>query len=397
MFNENPFNTGSPARGEGFLERKKIIHHINLFIKKKNQFSLLIFGQRRIGKTSLLKKIQDDSDLHEIVLPVYFNLQDKTNCELHRLLFEIAGKIVNNLDLKMNLKAESFLPDRASSYFQKKFIPSIIKRLPEQKQLLLLFDEFDVFGLAEDTENESIPDIMASKKLIPYFANLIEDIHENKYPVKFIFAIGLNYKDSNPERFEQLMKYGTQEELSYFSEEETQEVLKMSNSSIPFDKGAMAEIYSLTFGHPYFTQGLASKSFAAAVKMKSSHVTSDIVRQELMTAINSYSSGVYWIWDSLSDIDQVILYIMALVKEENHLITIDSIQEKAASLDLTTVIANLTYTINRLKIYKFITENKQGEYEFCGEFIRKWIVVNVSEAEIMKLRDKIVRLMISIQ
>lgn len=120
MLIENPFNTGSPARGEGFFERKKIVHNITSFIKKKNQFSLLILGQRRIGKTSLLKKIQDDLNLREIVFPVYFNLQDKTNCELHRLLFEIAGKIVNSLELKMNLKEESFMPDRASSYFQKK-------------------------------------------------------------------------------------------------------------------------------------------------------------------------------------------------------------------------------------------------------------------------------------
>ncbi|HLP62556.1 MAG TPA: hypothetical protein VK186_27200 [Candidatus Deferrimicrobium sp.] len=388
MLIENPFNTGSPARGEGFFERKKILHNITSFIKKKTQFSLLILGQRRIGKTSLLKKIQDDLNLREIVFPVYFNLQDKTNCELHRLLFEIAGKIVNSLELKMNLKEESFMPDRASSYFQKKFIPRVMKRLPDRKQLLLLFDEFDVFGLTEDMEDQSISDTMASKQLIPYISGLIEVIHAKEYPVKFIFAIGLNYKDLNPGRFEQLIKFGTQEELSCFSEEETRAVLKMSDSSIPFDTGAMAEVYSLTFGHPYFTQGLASKSFAAAVKMRAGRVTRDIVRQEFMGAINSYSSGVYWIWDSLSANDQVVLYIMALIKEENHLITIDSIREKAATLDLASVIVNLTHTVDRLKLFKFITDNNQGEYEFCGEFIRKWIVGNVSEAEIMKLRYK---------
>ncbi|HLP46835.1 MAG TPA: hypothetical protein VK469_12840, partial [Candidatus Kapabacteria bacterium] len=54
------------------------------------------------------------------------------------------------------------------------FIPRVIKHLPVRKQLLMLFDEFDVFDLTEDMKDESISNTMASKQLIPYISDLIE-------------------------------------------------------------------------------------------------------------------------------------------------------------------------------------------------------------------------------
>ncbi len=101
MASKNPFNTGSPARGEGFLGRQTVIRSIHSFLRNKTQFNLLLFGQRRIGKTSLLRKLQEDPELVDMAVPVYFNLQDKASIELPRLLFEIANRIIVELELEM--------------------------------------------------------------------------------------------------------------------------------------------------------------------------------------------------------------------------------------------------------------------------------------------------------
>ncbi|MDQ1354241.1 MAG: hypothetical protein QG657_4550, partial [Acidobacteriota bacterium] len=388
MLSKNPFNTGSPARGAGFLGRQSIIHNILSFLEKKTQFNLLLFGQRRIGKTSLLRKLQDDPGLRERAFPVYFNLQDKASIELHRLLFEIAGRIISDLGLKIELNIENFTQDNASFHFQNDFIPLVTGRLPDRKQLLLLFDEFDVLDAVEDVEDDPSIATFASKQFIRFTANLIEDIQAKKYPIKFIFAIGRNYKDLEPKRFGQIMKFGPQEELSYFSKEETRELLKASDNSIPFDAEAVDEIYSLTFGHPYFAQCLASVSFDAAEKNHADFVTRDIVRDRLIASIKSYSSGIYWIWDSLSPTDKLILYIMAALKEENQPATMDTIREKAASLEITPAVEELKPTIEKLQNFKFVNDH-HGQYDFYVEFIRKWIAGEVSGSEIAKLLDKV--------
>lgn len=162
------------------------------FLRKKNENNLLIFGQRRIGKTSLLRKLQDAPDLMENASPVYFNLQDKASTQLHKLLYQIANRIIIDLDLEITLNDGDFEGDHASIYFQKNFIPLVMERLPDKKQLLLLFDEFDVLGEIEDVEDDSFVDTFASKRFIPFTAMLIEEIQAKKYPVKFIFAVGRN-------------------------------------------------------------------------------------------------------------------------------------------------------------------------------------------------------------
>jgi formylglycine-generating enzyme required for sulfatase activity len=389
MLSKNPFNTGSPARGDDFFGRGKIIASIISFLRKKKENNFLIFGQRRIGKTSLLRKLQDAPELIENAFPVYFNLQDKASTQLQKLLYEIASRIVSDLDLKIAIKAGDFEDDNASFYFRKNFIPQVMERLLNKKQLLLLFDEFDVLGEIEDVEDDSTVDTFASKRFIPFTATLIEEIQAKKYPVKLIFAVGRNYKDLEPKRFGQIMKFGPQEELAYFSKEESRQLLKSSESSIPFDAEAMDEIYSLTSGHPYLTQCLASVSFDAAEQNNTGCITRDIVRHNVISAVKNYSSGVYWIWDSLSVNDRIILYLMAALRKENRPITMDSIRGKADASNLTPVVDNLSQTLDKLKSFKFVKDYKKNRYDFYVEFFKEWITASISDAEIEKLLEKI--------
>ena len=72
----NPFNLGGPARGEDFYNRKEILQSIQTFIySSPHETHLLVTGQRRIGKTSLLRRIQDITE--DSIHAVYYDLQDK--------------------------------------------------------------------------------------------------------------------------------------------------------------------------------------------------------------------------------------------------------------------------------------------------------------------------------
>lgn len=389
FLSQNPFNTGSPVRGGGFIGRLPLIGNITRFLKSKDQYNLLIFGQRRIGKTSLLRKLQDIPGLLEIACPVYFNLQDKATTEITALLLEIADKIIRDLELNINIKTDQLKAFKDGTYFQEKFIPQVITQLPGEKQLLLLFDEFDVLNETEDVENDSLVDTFSMKRFIPFMTGLIEELQAKKRLVKFIFAVGRNYKDLEPRRFGQILKFGSQEELSLFTREETWELLTCSDNLIPFTESAREEIYSITFGHPYFTQCLASASYDAAEQKKSPVVTPELVSGQIIPTLKRFSSGIYWIWDSLSASHKTVLYLMALLKEENHPLHYSTIREKAASLSLLPAIDQLEQLLDSLKAFKFIHKQEDGSFDFYVEFIRKWITQEISQSEIERLLDKI--------
>ena len=63
----------------------------------------------------------------------------------------------------------------------------------------------------------------------------------------------------------------------------------------------------------------------------------------------------------------------------------NSPEKKAADLDLSYLVKNLPHTLEKLKAAKYIRESPAagGEYEFYVEFIRKWIVTNVSDKDIL--------------
>ena len=380
--NENPFNTGSPARGQNFFGRKEIIDDILLFLKKSSESTFLLSGQRRIGKTSLLRKLQDDRELVAPARPVYFNLQDKARSLLPQLLLEIAQRIVLDLDLNIKVNEEDFTNSKGPDFFKEKFIPSVCAELGGSKPLVLLLDEFDVLGDIEVVEGDASLDVFAFRSFIPFVDNLVESIRQKKYPLKFVFAIGRNYKDLDTKRYGPLTKFAKNREISYFSKNEVEDLLKKF-STIPLKKEAIDEIYALTSGHPFFIQCLGSAAFDNAEKNGREGISREIVREEFLPTIKSHSSGVYWVWDSLSAHDQIILYLMAVLKEENQPITIGAVREKAFSLNFAPAVEDLARIIERLKTFKFIKESKTG-YEFYVEFIRQWIVTDIKEAETAK-------------
>jgi WD40 repeat protein/class 3 adenylate cyclase len=396
---QNPFVAGLPVKGEDFFGRKDILGEVILFLEKPSEVSFLIYGQRRVGKTSLLWKIQAEPAVLELACPVYYNLQAAYHTPLNQLLFDIADNIGMQTRLGLDLKKESFTGADPFDYryFRDIFIPMVMDKLPANRSLLLLFDETDVMVPSEKEKNDPNAAAFASMTFIPFFAGLIEDIRHKKYPVKFILAIGREYKDPGQKQFNLLAKSGSQVEISYFTREETELLLEtLAGPYIPFEEDAVNAVYAITAGQPFFTQGLAGASFDAAEKNKQKFITPGIVKQQVTAAIKSYSSGVYWVWDTLSIDDQVLLYLIALMREENKPINLKTIKEKAAGLNLETPTQNLPQTLKRLISYKFLkkTHRPADEYDFKVEFFRRWIVTEVSEADFARAkkdREKVKR------
>ncbi|MCP4218560.1 MAG: hypothetical protein GY765_28255 [bacterium] len=386
---DNPFITGTPARGSGFIGRESIIDKIGDFLNNKSQYNLLIFGQRRIGKTSLLRKLQDDRFLPFPIAPVYLNLQDKAGIPIHKLLYDIALRLVTDLEMDMEVKSEDFTEGRAEAFFTRHFFPLVAGAMPENKQLLLLFDEFDVLGDTEDVHGDAEVESFASRRFIPFITGLVEEIKEKNYPVKIIFAVGRNYKDLAPRRFGGILKFGSQEELGYFSLQGLRGLLMESSQWIPFSEEAVEEVYRLTAGHPYFSQCLASAAFEAAEKEKAAQVSAEMVSSRFHTAIKRSASGVFWVWDSLAPRDRVHLYIIALLKKESAAITLETIRKKAAELDLLPALDKTAQTLDHLLAFKFLRQDKECRYDFYVPFFMRWISDEMSEADIGKQLDSL--------
>lgn len=69
----NPYVAGNPVRGKNFFGRADILERVAQELRNPGTSAIVLFGQRRIGKTTVLLRLQETLPKDEF-LPVLFDL-----------------------------------------------------------------------------------------------------------------------------------------------------------------------------------------------------------------------------------------------------------------------------------------------------------------------------------
>ena len=117
----NPYIAGAPV-----TETRMFFGREDVFDWIQNNLSglyadhiLVVHGQRRVGKTSVLKQL--GNRLPERYIPIFFDLQGRTHTTLERFLWWLAREIVRVLKQERNIDLP--LPDKEALLL----IPNILK------------------------------------------------------------------------------------------------------------------------------------------------------------------------------------------------------------------------------------------------------------------------------
>jgi hypothetical protein len=241
----NPYIAGKALGQErGFFGREDILRLVETTLGIPDQNALVLFGQRRIGKTSILLQLQ-----HRLpsppFLPVYFDLLDRAKKPLGELLFEIASTIADTAGMAL-LNREQF--DDQGSYFQTIFLPTLYAALGAECNPVLLLDEFDVLDIADE---EQLPSDAAAYTFFPYLRALLE----REPRLRFVFVIGRRAEDLSM-NVKATFKASLYQRVSVLDEPSTRELITSAErqGTLVFDPAAIDHILALTAGHPYFTQ-----------------------------------------------------------------------------------------------------------------------------------------------
>jgi len=376
FFSQNPFITSAEVyNDEDFFDREQVLHAVDKFIKRKNDYNFLIFGQRRIGKTSTLKRIQKvHNSNHNIVK--YYNLQGDAETTLPVLLAKVRELISNNLN--MPCENSDIISEKD---FLNVFLP-LLKQYLVNKQLILLFDEFDVLGERENII--ALKQTYSFHKFVDFIPKIIEKIKDNEIPLKLIFAIGRNYKDLDNERFGQVTKFGQQVEVTFFSKKIVFQLLEQKKDDISFTPQAKEKLWQLSGGQPYFTQCLASFSYETAEDDNTRFITDEIVENSFLPTVKRYSSGVLWIWDTLIAVDKIILFLIAELTDNKWVISVESIKKIAEKKQLLPATKELDQTLTRLVNIKFLQQTEVKQYVFKSDFFRKWVNTQINLHDLQK-------------
>ncbi len=178
---------------------------------------VLIYGMRRIGKSSLLQRLSLDSRFRKHYEMVHLDLERhlKSSDTPATLLGKIADHIREELTLARARNVEPQLENAPDCYVAfEKYLRRIADALGDNKRLLLLFDEFQMLFMARETQ--------------PGFEDLVKTLRHwiQFLPVGFVVAGTPELKKATLGPEQRLFQLGLSVELKALDEQAARELIQ---------------------------------------------------------------------------------------------------------------------------------------------------------------------------
>ncbi|WP_019499689.1 SUMF1/EgtB/PvdO family nonheme iron enzyme [Pseudanabaena sp. PCC 6802] len=297
----NPYIVGRPiAEPELFFGRESLFEFIHDQLENHQQV-ILLHGQRRIGKSSVLAQIPNFVGKGEFVF-VLFDLQDKAKLPLERVLQNLATKILDRLmdvtELPRDAAGEMLSQIATNNnIFADDFLPRISELLAG-KPLVLLLDEFDVL-------NNYQPDA-AVEHFFPHLQELLE-----RYQDLFVIPV-IGRQPEDLDKLLHLFRRAPNQRIGLLDRTSaTRLIVEPVKGILTYEPDAIQAILALTSGHPYFTQVMCAAVFNRARAEEREVVTAEDVRDAVDDAIELGEGGLAWFRDGLHISDRVFFYAVA--------------------------------------------------------------------------------------
>lgn len=358
----NPYIVGNPIKDKAnFFGRQDIFREVLQVLRQRESNAIVLYGQRRIGKTSVLLQLEKELANGGEFTPVYFDLQDKAAKTLAEVLYELSQRISKVIG-HTGPDFSSF--DERGDYFRDVFLQEITGKVAAGG-LVLLFDEFDVLDSPLQTQ--------ASEAFFPYLRAWMTDIRR----VKFVFVIGRRPEDLSV-RTMSTFKGIQSTRVSFLSKDDAECVVRQSEEdhSLQWEQAAVDRVLDLTHGHPYFTQLLCSvvwENARDAITSETPLITTSSADSAVMQALKFGANAFSWIWDGLPPAERVVAAAMAEVQEE--IITQEKLIETLNQSGVRLVARELEFAPETLIDWEVLIAS-DGAYRFAIPLLRRWVLIN---------------------
>ncbi len=249
----NPY-TLRPVSGEGFYGRNNELRDlVNNLRDLQPGEAVLLWGPRRIGKTSMLLQFQQHVMSSEDYVLAFVDMQRLSGRSTTMFLRDIVKAIVKELPASSTAQAPTLARMKRDplGYFR-----GFLENIPDlrNKHIVLILDEFQLLSELYD-EQVTLADINR------YFRSMIQ----HRQGLSMIFCGGgiLETLLRQPEAAF-LLELARFQEIDCLDEAAARQLIIQPAHRIQYDDAAVNDLIELTAGHPYYLQWLCGELLARA-------------------------------------------------------------------------------------------------------------------------------------
>lgn len=306
---ENPYTPGPPIREkEMFFGRTRDLEELSKSLGSTTANRVILLrGQRRMGKTSLLYRLATELAAGPYA-PVLIDMQSfALHTDPHYLLENFADKIQKDVyqhkAIFVPLPArEQFLSDAPATFNE--YLMSVKEHLHKQR-LILLIDEFEGIQRYVKPDDDGI---------LWYLRGIMQ--HNPNLSFLLANASYMPLIEDDRAVFFNLVQ---EHKLGRFTPEEAHRlIVEPVRNNLEYDELAVQKMLALTDGWPYFIHVMSDKLVRYCNEQRRSYVTINEVNVALDQVLHEQTSSILWIWQGLSSsTERLVLALLAQEKGQS--------------------------------------------------------------------------------
>jgi hypothetical protein len=305
QFIPNPYVVGTPLEAGSplFFGRRDVLAFIQENLTASYRNNLVLIGQRRTGKTSLLKQLP--VQLGDDYLPVYLDGQALgLDPGLPNFFLSLATEIAFALEdrgFSITLPEYEDFAASPTTAFAHKFLARVRDRI-EHRHLLLMFDEFEELETAVNRGNLDASIFGFVRHLIQHAANL-----------SVIFCGTHRLEELASDYWNVLFNISLYRQIAFLEQAEALRLIQepVEKYGMYYDDLALDKMWQVTAGHPYFLQLLCHSLVNQHNKTKRNYATVADVNTALEEILASGEAHFVYLWTEASPEQRLVLVALS--------------------------------------------------------------------------------------
>lgn len=375
--NEEPYDLEPVTDENEFIGRKKIINSLRKIRKKIT--SSYVFGQRRVGKTSIVKTLQSIIQ-SENILVIYIEAGDWSNATSPHKSMGDLGNIICNKIKRSNKKFSSIItPDFDGSFNRITDFLDEVTVVDNTFEVLIILDEFDRISSELLCQGEVGKSFMLTIRSISNRDNF-GFILVGGEKLEYLLSQWQEFNKFKPIRVDYFDKQAEWEDFKNLIKYPVVNILEISDQAVDY-------IYNQTSGNPYFTKKICIELFSLMASNRDSHVTQ--VEAKKATDIARYKNNIgatdfshFW-KDGIKEKEEKeeeisinrkkVLLSIGQILRSNQKANKQNIIDKCISNGLDELLAEKTL---EEFVQRKIIELTGSDYKFVVKFFEDWLTSN---------------------
>ncbi|UCC69324.1 MAG: HEAT repeat domain-containing protein [Armatimonadota bacterium] len=312
----NPYIVGKPLGAEStmFFGRAAELGYIERALESGEGGSVVVLvGQRRTGKTSLLKRLE--ARLGYCYRPAFVDVQGMLVADSQTFFRQLAERALAGSD------TVSMLSDGDSSIANAATGADVVREVADRsdRRVVLLLDEFDDL-------DAKVSSGMLSEDVFGQLRNLIQ--HSDN--VSLVLAGTHRLEALAGDRWSFLLNLATYQRVGYLLPEEARDVLRvpLSRLGVVCEDAAVSRALALTGCHPYLLQLLGYRLVERCIESAEAAVRTTLVQEVADEVAEQGEIHLRYLWESAGKDGQETLRLLAACEAG---LTTDELEESAHS------------------------------------------------------------------